>query len=531
MIDFMRTKTLILIPLIIFLTACNLVEGTPVPVAQPTRPSVSIAQVATVPPQPTATRLIREIPTNLPAPPTETPEPTRAPFECGVEVMGEHIQHTVDATVDYAAKQVMVAQETRYFNESEVALEELVFDVEPNEWRGAFGLEKLLLNGAETFHSLDRNRMTVRLPSPLNPGCVATVDIDFSLKIPRIGIDIRSARGFFGYSDRQLNLGLWLPTVAPRIDNKWVLHDPYNMGEQVVLEQADWDVSLTVENGDNMIVAAPGILEETGENQWHIVHKSARDFTMSMSPHFRVRRQTIPGEKQVELYHFSDTERTINGSTIDGAAHALDVASRAAAQYTSLFGTYPYERMLIIQGDFPDGMEFSGLVFVSTNWFATFEGGVQNYLTLITVHEVSHQWWYARVGNDSANEPWLDEAFSTYSEYIFYEEYYPKQREWWWSFRVAWYNPEGAVDSTVYDFESGRDYINGIYLRGAQLLHNIREDIGTQEFFDLLAAYAQSGNGEIGSSALFWSLLTEEQLEKTQDTREAFLSNSGVGDG
>lgn len=151
-----------------------------------------------------------------------------------------------------------------------------------------------MLNGAETFHSLDRNRMTVRLPSPLNPGCVATVDIDFSLKIPRIGIDIRSARGFFGYSDRQLNLGLWLPTVAPRIDNKWVLHDPYNMGEQVVLEQADWDVSLTVENGDNMIVAAPGILEETGENQWHIVHKSARDFTMSMSPHFRVRRQTIP---------------------------------------------------------------------------------------------------------------------------------------------------------------------------------------------------------------------------------------------
>jgi aminopeptidase N len=235
--------------------------------------------------------------------------------------------------------------------------------------------------------------------------------------------------------------------------------------------------------------------------------------------------------KQVELYHFSDTERSINGSTLDGATHALDVASRAAEQYESLFGAYPYERILVIQGDFPDGMEFSGIVFVSTSWFYGFEGGVQNYLTLITVHEVAHQWWYAKVGNDSANEPWLDEAFSTYSEYIFYEEFYPAQREWWWSFRVAWYNPLGAVDSSVYDFDLPRDYINGIYLRGAQLLHNIREDIGTEEFFDFLAAYAQAENGKIGTSARLWSLLTEEQLEKTRDTREAFLSHSGVGDG
>jgi hypothetical protein len=515
----------------LFLSACNLAESTPIAVVQPTRPSVSIAQVATVPPQPTATRLIREIPTNTPAPASTTPEPTRSPFECGVEVTGEQIQHTVDVSIDYAEKRAFVTQETRYRNETEVALEELVFDVEANDWNGAFGLENILLNGTETFHSLDRNRMTVRLPSPLNPGCVATVQIDFGLAIPRIGIDIRSARGFFGYSDRQMNLGFWLPTVVPRINNQWVLHDPYSMGEQVVLEQADWDVTLTIQNGDNMILAAPGIVEETGENHWHIVHNSARDFTMSMSPDFRVRRQTLSSGKQVELYHFSDTERSINGSTLDGATHALDVASRAAEQYESLFGAYPYERILVIQGDFPDGMEFSGIVFVSTSWFYGFEGGVQNYLTLITVHEVAHQWWYAKVGNDSANEPWLDEAFSTYSEYIFYEEFYPAQREWWWSFRVAWYNPLGAVDSSVYDFDLPRDYINGIYLRGAQLLHNIREDIGTEEFFDFLAAYAQAENGKIGTSARFWSLLTEEQLEKTRDTREAFLSHSGVGDG
>jgi Peptidase family M1 domain len=531
MIVSMTTKTLLFIILIIVLTACNLAESTPVAVIQATRPSVNIAQVATIPPQATTTRLIREIPSNTPAPASATPEPTRSAYECNIEASGEHIQHTVNATLDYASKRVTVAQEIRYRNESEVALEEIVFDVQANDWNGAFGLENILLNGADTFYSLDRNRMTVRLPSPLNPGCVATVQIDFVLAIPRIGIDSRAARGFFGYSERQVNLGLWLPTVAPRIGNQWLLYDPYIMGEQTVLEQADWDIRLTIQNGDNIVLAAPGIVEDLGENQWRIIHNSSRDLTISLSPNFRVRRQTLPSGVQIELYHFSDTERSINGGTVDGAAHALDVASRAAEQYESLFGAYPYERMLIIQGDFPDGMEFSGIVFVSTNWFYGFEGGVQNYLTLITVHEVAHQWWYASVGNDAANEPWLDEAFSTYSEYIFYEEYYPAQRDWWWSFRVAWYNPQGAVDSTVYDFESPRDYINGIYLRGAQMLHNVREDIGTQAFFDLLAAYAQAGNGQIGTSALFWSLLTEEQLELTRDTRATFFADLEVGDG
>src|SRR5690606_6507172 len=104
-----------------------------------------------------------------------------------------------------------------------------------------------------------------------------------------------------------------------------------------------------------------------------------------------------------------------------------------------LFGVYPHERMLVVQGDFPDGMEFSGLVFVSTDWFKSFKGETGSYLTLITIHEVAHQWWYMRVGNDPALSPWLDEALATYSEYLFMEEYYPSLKEWWWQFRVDAY--------------------------------------------------------------------------------------------
>lgn len=518
-----------LILIIILLPACNLAATTPVPVVIPsTRSYVNIAQPATSVPNPTATRLIRSIPTQTPVLATNTSEPTVSPFMCGVDAVGELIQHNVIANVDYVQKTVQVSQEIHYRNDEQVALAEIVLAVEPNAYDGAFSLETIALNGDEPFYTLDRNRMTVRLPVTLNPGCVASIQLAFTLTIPRIGIGSGAFKGFFGYSERQLNLGHWLPTPAPRANETWLINNAQSIGEQNILEQSDWDVRINVSDSTNMVIAAAGSVEEIAENQWHYVLNSARDFTVSMSPNWVISQQTSTAGTSIEVYHFGDTIRSVESGTVNGASHAVNIATQAVEQFESLYGDYPYDRLLIVQGDFPDGMEFSSLVFVSTNWFYSFEGGIQNYLSLITIHEVSHQWWYARVGNDAANEPWLDEALATYSEYVYIEEYYPTLRDWWWSFRVAWLNPQGDVDSDVYQFETGREYINAVYLRGAQMLHNLREDIGTEEFFELLSAYSEAGNGTVARPELFWSLMTDEQLALTQATREDFLGNPNV---
>ncbi|MGB7339793.1 MAG: M1 family metallopeptidase [Phototrophicaceae bacterium] len=526
----MKKHHFVLISLIFILTACNLAATTPVPVViQPTRAYLNISQPATLVPDATATRLINSIPTSTTIAATDTPQPTVSAFECGIEASGEHIQHTVVANIDYTTKTIQVSQKISYRNDESVALAEIVFAVEPNAYEGSFALEQINIDGLEPFHTLNRNRLTVRLPINLNPGCIAQIDLRFSIAVPRIGIGTGSFKGFFGYGERQMNLGHWLPTPTTRINGEWLLHDAQNIGEQNVLEQADWDVTLNVTGANTMKIASAGALLSNTDNQWHYRMNSARDFTISLSPSWVISEQTTQGGTVIQVYHFGDTIRTVNDTQVNGAAHALTISVQAFEQYESLFGDYPYERLLVVQGDFPDGMEFSGLVFVSTNWFYSFDGGIQNYLSMITIHEVSHQWWYAQVGNDAAYDPWLDEAFATYSEYIYIEEYYPQFREWWWSFRIAWFNPQGNVDSDVYQFATGRDYINAVYLRGVQLLHNLREDIGTEEFFDLLANYANAANGQVATSELFWSLLTEEQLALTQETRASFLSNPDVG--
>ncbi|MFN8451585.1 MAG: M1 family aminopeptidase [Anaerolineae bacterium] len=182
---------------------------------------------------------------------------------------------------------------------------------------------------------------------------------------------------------------------------------------------------------------------------------------------------------------------------------------------------------MIVQGDFPDGMEFG--IDRQRGVVRTNPGSAQSYLTvIITVHETSHQWWYARVGSDQALYPWLDEALACYSEFIFYEEHYPDLKEWWWNFRVGTYvKPDYSgrrVDSTVYQFGTGREYINAVYLRGAEMMDALRADLGTDAFFDWLRRYADAGRSRVITPGEFWSLLSPQQLEQTRATRAEYMS-------
>ena len=172
-------------------------------------------------------------------------------------------------------------------------------------------------------------------------------------------------------------------------------------------------------------------------------------------------------------------------------------------------------------------MEFSGLVFVSRDWFESWEGNPASYLTVITAHEVAHQWWYGSVANDQAAEPWLDEALATYSEVLLLESDFPELTDWWWEWRVDRFAPGGYVDSDIYEFANRRDYINAVYLRGARMLQELRQDLGDDAFFAWLRRHAEQGAGSIVSEEDFWSLLDDSQLAATLETRRRYLRDPG----
>lgn len=435
-------------------------------------------------------------------------------------------RHLVNADVNYPARTVDVQQTISYVNQTGVVQRDLLLNVDPNRWFDTFRLEVVGGVGGLPEWELEGKRLLVTLNEPLAPNCETWLMLEFRLNVPLIGDRVYAPDGYLGYTPRQLNLGHWLPTVAVWQDGDWVSRESSFVGEQEVLEQADWDVTIRltgVNAGDAPVIAAPGTVSQLGLTTWRYTLDAARDFPLSMSDAYRKSIQTLENGQVAELYTFENAWVHTNRDGVAAPVFALDMAAKSLEMFADLFGAYPYERLIIVQADFPDGMEFSGLIFVGGSWFTSWSGGVESYLALITVHEVAHQWWYLQVGNDTALSPWLDEALATYSEYIFLEEFYPELRDWWWGFRVDSFYPEGFVDSNIYEFDNARLYINAVYLRGVQMMHDLRDDLGTEAFFQWLADYAAVANGTIATPGLFWSLLTPAQFEATAATRAVYF--------
>lgn len=464
-------------------------------------------------------------PTLTPRPVTLTPVATRMPLPTvttAAVAPGEALtRHEVHVTFNRARQEAQVEQRVRYVNRSPAPLTGLLLLVEANHPEGSVTIEAVRDGPSPLAFTLDRRRLTVQLARALQPGATVQLTLDFRLELPPM-VD-GGHRGWLGYNGRQTNLGNWLPVVAPRRAGAWLAPAEAPVGEHALQEPADWRVALFIEDASpGLVVAGPGQVTREDERRWQFSVDSARDFSLSIGADFEVLAVSLADGAQLELYTQGDSsaERA-------AAFWALDVARRSVNRFSALFGPMPARRLVIVEGDFPDGMEFSGLVFVSRDWFANWNGSPASYLTVITAHEVAHQWWYAAVGNDQARAPWLDEAMATYSEYLLLEADFPQLTNWWWDWRIDRFSPGGFVDGEVYGFASRREYINAVYLQGARLLHELRQDLGDDAFFAWLRQHATTHGGRIAGADDLWRLLDDVQLEATRATRRKYLRDPG----
>jgi hypothetical protein len=513
---FMKISRVVSIVAFVLLTACTLTQSMELPPNPPTnRPPLPQSTLIS-----TRIRDVHSIITPSPA-----PTATKAAFDCDATETSTITNYKVTAEMQYAKRELKVAQEITYTNTTTNSLSTLALNVESNWQPGIFRLQSIDLVDAEPLKShLASQQLEITLPQPLNPNCVAHINLTFELHLPPIDLGgVHSYQGYLGYTGRQSNLGLWLPVVASRDGNGWVSHEEIPIGEQDALDVANWDIDFRITNAPNTIqIAAPGTSERISDNEWHFTLTQSRDFSFSIGENYRLLQQKSNSGVNIELYSFSDAVIPSDSGSVDTAAFALNTAAKSVNVYETLYGNYPLKRLVIVEGDFPDGMEFSGIVFVGGEYFKGLNG-VQSYLTIITAHEVAHQWWYARVGNDQAINPWMDEALASYSELVFIEKYYPSLKDWWWNFRVNRLAPQGFVDSTVYEFTSRRAYINAVYLRGVKMLNDLRTALGDDVFFGWLNRYVSEGAGRIMTPEQFWSLLTPEQLTRTESIRQLYL--------
>jgi len=381
-------------------------------------------------------------PTDTPVPPSqavipsETSLPTETPTATPIPVPAlERPQYVMDVQLNYSNKTALVNESITYPNWTGDTLTSLILAVEPNLWSGGFSLNSLAVDGQTiTTYTLENlsQKLEILLPQPLGPGGTITINIAYGLILPQMQAysDPNEVRPqIYGFSERQLNLVEWYPFVVPYAtegSGEWVLHNPWYYGEHLVYDLADFDVSITFTDGTTPQVAASGAEVDSGSaDKRQFKLEAGRTFAMSISTLFKVAQRQI-GDVTVYSYYFA---------FYDAPGQAmLQTTIEAMQVYDEKFGPYRHKTLTAVQGDFNDGMEYSGFYFISRDYFNLYDNTPKNYLVIIAAHETAHQWWFDAVADDQALEPWLDETLATYSERIYYETVHPDLEKWWWGY-------------------------------------------------------------------------------------------------
>jgi hypothetical protein len=488
------------------ITACTAAEPQTSPESPTvTEPTATLADSTetVVPPGPTLTQIpSATASTDLPPPAT----------------LNLTTHYTLTATLDFGWRYLEVTQQIAYPNTATETINDLTLVVQSNWRSGAFKLTELALNAQPiTDYTLETIQLHTSLPQPLAPGEYLDIAISYEIAIPPILTSEDFGPNPFGYTIRQMNLTDWYPFVPPYVAGEgWLVHNPWFYGEHLVYPAADFDVTLELINAPEGTVIATSALDQGDGNIHHYQLEQARNFVMSISPEYQIRRERV-GDTLVLGYSYA-----IDDYPALGAFNATIAALKLFNKY---FGPYPYESLSVIEADFNHGMEYTGLFYLSKAFYNQYNGEPGNFLVTIAAHETAHQWWYGLVGNDQALEPWLDEALCTYSEKLFYEKVYPDDLKWWWDVRVNYYQPTGFIDKTIYDTPGYLPYRDAVYLNGGKFFHQLRKLIGDEAFFAFLQDFIQQSKGEIATTEDFFTVLaTHTQVDLTPLVGEYFQS-------
>ena len=476
-----------------------------------------ISLVASCTSRPTETAL--QEPTVI-AEPSPTPEsttiPTFVPVQMQLPPLPENrTQYKLDLILNYYSHYGAVTEVITYTNRSSHSLEEIHFVVPPRNFEGSYDQSGLRGERMAGFRE-DGIHTLVSLTSPLLPGETTTFTFNFRLFFPL-------HPGIYGYTTQQTNISDWYPFIPPYDEEQgWLAYDRVVdqdniiVGESIVNEFSDFDVTLTLTDRAELIevAASSPASGSNGKYSYHL--EGARGFSFSVSDSY-FEYELVQDGLRIHSYVFMNNIETGKAVTQLGA--------NAMKLYGKLLYPYPHEMVSIVVGDFLHNMEMDGMVMISYGIFDFYDGTPKTDLVLMTSHELMHMWFYGTIGSNHALEPWLDEAFATYAELLYFQEYHPEDVEWWWAIRIHEQNPQGFVDADI-KLEGGYiPYRNAVYLRGVQFLNEVRLAVGEGEFFAALKDFAFSNTWRIATRQDFFDAIARHSQADLKPIVSKYFEN------
>lgn len=510
---------LILLILCVTLAACRPDPTTPPAAAtatttQPTPTPPAVAEPGTN--QPAATETANSA-SSLPASTLfDVDWNDREPFRAGLidsqqaildQLPGASVYHLA-LTIEDSLTGISGRLELHHTNTENVALDHLYFHLFPNLLGGTITISNAQVNGnsvAPAFESLNDSVMQLPLPAPLAPGDAAVVAMDFLVTVPSAG---GRNYGVFAYANNILALAHAYPVIAVYDDDGWNVDPPAENGDVLYAGTSFYLVHITAPA--NHVVVAGGVEigreANTATQRLTFAAGPMRDFYAAVSHDYTAISRNA-GQTQINSY--------APAGLAEGAELALGYAAAALESYQDRFGAYPFTELdVVTTATLALGIEYPGII-VNTMGMYDLEqaGGGRSNRTVLeatTAHEVAHQWFYALVGNDQLDEPWLDESLTQYATLLYFRDHYgPAGGEGYYqSLEQRWQRVDNAgiaIGQPVSAYD-GAEYSAIIYGRGPIFVDTLAQTMGQETFNAFLRDYVATFRWEIATTAAFKQL-------------------------
>ena len=188
------------------------------------------------------------------------------------------------------------------------------------------------------------------------------------------------------------------------------------------------------------------------------------------------------------------------------------------------------------------GMEYPNLVIISKTFVSdssgmTAEEQYQAMVDNVVSHEVGHQWFMGIVGSNSGMQPWLDESFASFTEYVYERYVYPDRQQYTVEFDSGesssdddglYFTSDGTavpINMPYYDYKDEWVYIMAVYMQGKEVLKKMCSILGQDEFYGIVKEYVKRNAFRNADQTDFFSVLYEIAGKDNEELNKVIKKN------